>query len=116
MRTRTLLLILGTVAVAGLILTSLAVYAQDQPGFQGGGQRPQGRGDRGQWMGMMARMGGGTAIAVSGDSVYVIYMGTLFKFNADTLEEEAQVRLQPEGMPMGGPPMAPGAPGGGAGQ
>lgn len=115
MRTKTLLAILGTVVVAGLILTSLAVYAQDQPGFQGGGQRPQ-RGDRGQFMGMMARMGGGTAIAVSGESVYVIYMGTLFKFNADTLEEEAQVRLQPEGMPgMGGRPGAPGAPGG-AGQ
>lgn len=118
MRTKTLLVILGTVAVAGLILTSLAVYAQDQPGFQGGGQRPQGRGgaDRGAMMGMMARMGGGTAIAVTGESVYVVYMGTLFKFNADTLEEEAQVRLQPQGMPgMGGAPGAPGAPAG-AGQ
>jgi hypothetical protein len=101
--------------VAGLVLTSLAAYAQDQPGFQGGGQRPQ-RGDRGQFMGMMARMGGGAAIAVAGESVYVIYMGTLFKFNADTLEEEAQVRLQPQGLPMGGRPGAPGAPGGGAGQ
>jgi hypothetical protein len=62
-------------------------------------------------MGMM--MGGGTAIAVSGDSVYVVYMGTLFKFNADTLEEVAQVQLKPAALANLRPPGAPGgAPGG----
>jgi hypothetical protein len=119
MRTKTLLLILGTVAVTGLVLTSLAVYAQDQPGFQGGGQQRPQRGDRAQWMGMMGRMGGGAAIAVAGDYVYVVYMGTLFKVSADTLTVEHQVALQPQGLPMGGRPGAPGAPGApaaGAGQ
>ena len=113
MRSKSLLLVFVTLALGALVFAALAVYAQDQPGFQGGGQWPQ-RPDRGQMMGMMARMGGGTAIAVAGESVYVVYMGTLFKFNADTLEEEAQVRLRPQGMPMpgagGGRTGAPAAP------
>jgi hypothetical protein len=52
---------------------------------------------------MMGGMSQGVAIAVSGESVFVVYMGTLFRFNVDTLEEEAQVRLRPQGMGPGGP-------------
>jgi hypothetical protein len=128
MRKKTMFAVVGIVVVLGLIITTVAVYAQAQPGgFQGGGGGRGGGGPGGGGgSGMMGRMmgmmrGGSAAIAVSGESVYVVYMGTLFKFNADTLEEEGQAKLEVEGMQQmmqqmmnrGGGGGAPGAPGGG---
>jgi hypothetical protein len=62
---------------------------------------------------MMGRMAP-ASIAVSGESVYVFYMGTLFKLNADTLEIEAEVQLRPQGMPAMPMGAGPGAPPGAA--
>jgi hypothetical protein len=58
---------------------------------------------------MGAMMGAPSAITVANGKIYVVFMGTLFKLNADTLEEEAQVRLQPKWMQQ---MMGPGGPGG----
>jgi len=106
MQRRTLMLIVVGIVGLAMVATAIGVYAQ--PGPAPGGAPGGGFGGRGG--GFMGMMGGSTAIAVSGDSVYVVFMGTLFKFNADTLEEVAQVRLRPEGMPMMGPGGAGGAP------
>jgi len=116
--------VIGIVAL-GVLATAISVYAQPPAGGAPGGAPGGGfggpGGGRGGFMGMM--MGGGPAIAVAGDSVYVVYMGTLFKFNADTLEEIAQVQLKPEALanlrpPGGGAPgaVAPVGPPGGAPQ
>jgi hypothetical protein len=105
-----MLLVAGIVGLA-VVATALGVYAQ--PGPPAGGAPGGAGGGRnfGQMMGMM-RMAGGTAIAVSDGAVYVVYMGTLFRFNADTLEEEAQVQLRPQWMQgMGQPGGLGGAPG-----
>lgn len=68
-------------------------------GFGGGGGFAGGRP-------MMGPMGGGSAIAVSGDSVYVIQGNSLFKFAANDLRLVKRVQLE-----MGPPPGGPGGPG-----
>jgi len=116
MRSRTVLWIVSALVLVSVICTAYAVYAQQPPGppaapaggAGAGGGRPGGmRGGMGM---MMGGGGGGPVMTVANGKVYVIFMGTLFKFNADTLEEEAQVRLQPNWLPAPGAPGAPPAP------
>jgi len=108
MKRSTLMLIVAGIVAVGILATAIGVHAQ-APGQPPGGAGP------GAGTFMRAGMMSSPAIAVAGDCVYVVYMGTLFKFNADTLEEEAQVRLRPQGLPgmPGGAGGAPGAPAGG---
>jgi len=93
--------ILGVVVLVAL-LASLAVYVVAQPpgGFQGGA----GGGQPGANMfRAMMRGGGGTAIAVAGDAVFVVANGMLLKYDANTLELLAQVDLPQPAMPAGMP-------------
>jgi hypothetical protein len=94
------------VAVLVVLLASLLVYAVAQPpgGFQPGAGQPNPN-----MMGMMRGMrgpGGGVAIAVAGDAVFVVANNMLLKYNADTLELLAQAELPQPKMPQGMP--APG--------
>lgn len=110
MRRKTLLLLVIGIVGLAVVMTALGVSAQPPAGGAPGGGPGGPGGGRGDFMGMM-RMAGGGAIAVHGESVYVLFMGTLFKLNADTLEIEAQVQLRPQGLPgpMGaGPGAGPG--------
>jgi len=87
----------GAVVLA-VVLVSLVVYAVAQvpPGLQGG----QGQGMRG-----FRPPGGGAAIAVAGNAVFVVANGMLLKFDAETLELLAQADLpQPEWQQMPPPP------------
>jgi hypothetical protein len=111
MQRKTLMSLVAGIVGLAVVATALGVYAQPGPPAAGGPGGPAGGRNFGQMMGMM-RMASGTAIAVNDGAVYVVYMGTLFRFNADTLEEEAQVQLRPQGMPgmgMGQPGGAPAA-------
>ena len=123
MRVRTVVWIAAMVVLVGLISTMFVGYAQPPPaapgapagaGAPGGGRGgPGGRGGFGGGM-----MGASSAIAVANGKVYVVFMGTLFKLNADTLEVEAQAKLVPQGMEAMfqrmGAPGGGGAPAGGA--
>ncbi len=117
MRKTTLWWIIGTMALVGVVCTALAVYAQPPPGAPGApGGGPGGPGGGGRGMGGL--LAAPPVITVANGKVYVVYLGTLFKLNADTLEEEAQVHLQPKwlqqmmgagGAPGQPPPPPPGA-------
>jgi hypothetical protein len=59
---------------------------------------------------MMPRGGGPVSMVVQDGAVFVLRGDSLYRFNAETLELEAQYTFEPDamGMPMGGP-MGPGA-------
>jgi len=86
--------VIGVIVLLAL-LSSLVVYVVAQPpgGFQGGG---------GQFNPQMMRfrgMGGGPAIAVAGEAVFVVANGMLLKYDANTLELLAQAELPQPAMP-----------------
>jgi len=103
--------------VALLLLLALPVFAQGggAPGGQGGpgGGGGRDRGMAGMAMGMMSQP---PVMVISDGQIYVIYMGQLSVFKADTLELVKTVALpmpahwpQPAGGP-GGPPPGAGPP------
>ncbi len=116
---------IGVFVVAGLVLGAMvrfqSVQAQDRrdpaveqfqpppgppgaPGFPGVPGAP-GFGQPGAPMGR-PMMGGGAAIAVAGESVYVVQGNSLYKFNADDLRLIKRVTLE-----AGPPPGRPGVEG-----
>lgn len=98
-----------------VLLGGIIVYAVAQGGgFQGGGAAGGGRGGPGG-AGMMRMMGrmAPASIAVSGDAVFVVQMGNIYKFDSNTLELLAQAEIpQPEmPTPPAGGAAAPAGPG-----
>ncbi|MGC9004378.1 MAG: hypothetical protein ACP5KZ_06720 [bacterium] len=60
---------------------------------------------------MMMPMIGGTAMAANNDYVYLVWMGTLYQYDAKTLKQVNKVELPRPQMPpmggMGGPQFGP---------
>ncbi len=121
MRVKTGVWIASVMVLVGLVCTMYVGYAQPPPaapgapggaGAPGGGRGGPGGGRGGFGGGMGAGlMASPPAIVVANGKVYVVFLGTLFKLNADTLEVEAQAKLVPQGMEAMFQHM--GAPGGG---
>ena len=89
MRAKVAVVTVCVIVAVGLIV-AVAVTAQGQPrGFQG--RRLQR---------VLLDQAGEPAITYGGDSVYVVYAATLFRFDAETLEELSQAEMRPEGFEM----------------
>lgn len=119
----------GVALVASaLTLTTTRSFAQGGPGggpgqFQGQGQGPRGGqqgGQPGMPGGMQGRMGGGggggAAMAIDGNTLYVLANGKIYMMNKATLQVTREADLpRPQGgpgmMPPGGAPTQPGGPG-----
>ena len=104
------ILLVAAVLVVGL-LVGLAPLDQAlaQPPARGGGQPP----GMFPMMPMMPPMMSVPAIAVANNFVYVVQDGTLYKFDADTLELVKQNTFIERPQPPGPPPFEPLGPGGG---
>lgn len=107
-RRRVFGLTLSVLVGVALVVTLVAVsYAQGGPGGQEGGRERGARVAQQMWRPAMAT----PAIAVAGDKVFVAAGGKLYRFDANTLELEAEAtyaQLPP--IPRGGPGEVPPAP------
>jgi hypothetical protein len=86
-----LVALLVFVCVAALlILTPRDASGQQEPAAPVAPDQPAPGAQAARRMAMVGMMGGTPAIAVADGKVYVVLGGTLYKFNAETLELEGQ--------------------------
>jgi len=101
-------IVLGIVVAVLLAIGALAIsQALAQPARQG--QQRQGQGQARMFMPMMS----GGAVAANDKYVYVLWMGTLYQFDASTLKQLNTVELPRPQMPAFGPGGGQFGPGGG---
>ena len=88
---KSLVALVVIVLVLGMVVA--IAMAQPAPGQGEDGQERQDRRDRGARMMMGMMGGGGTAMSVTDDAVFVLANGMLLKYDVETLELLAQAVL-----------------------
>lgn len=97
------------IGVVTAVLLAIGVFAISQALAQPAQQQRQQQGQARMFMPMM----GGGAVAANDKYVYVIWMGTLYQFDAGTLKQLNTVELPRPQMPQFGPGGGQFGPGGG---